>query len=132
MNLDIEQVKARLLQLGYAAKEGDDGAIGWALDKAAAYIRNECNTDDVPEGLTYALVDMAVGEFLQMKKTFAPDDLADFDLSGAVQQITEGDASVSFASGDGAQTDEQRLDAFINYLISYATPQFSCFRRLRW
>ncbi len=132
MQLNVETVKQRLEQFGYSVQATDDAAIDWALQKAKSYVCNECGVTEVPDALVYVAVDMAVGEFLQMKKTFAPNDLSGFDLSAAVKQISEGDASVTFATGEGSLTDEQRLSNFISYLLNYGTPQFSCFRRVRW
>ncbi len=132
MEISVETAINRLKQFGYAVKDTDDAALNWAVQKASSYICNECNVEKIPDGLIYVGVDMAVGEFLQMKKTFASDDLDGFDLSGAVKQLQEGDTNVTFAIGEGASTDEQRLSEFINYLLSYGTPQFSCFRRVRW
>ena len=75
------------------------------------------------------MIDIAVGEFLKAKKTFSPEDLSGLDFSAMVTQIKEGDTDVSFSEG---KSTEQRLDEFISYLLSYGTPQFSCYRRLRW
>jgi hypothetical protein len=95
-------------------------------------IRNEINWQEVPDGLENIAVDMAAGEFLLAKKTFAPDDLTGFDLDYAVKQIKTGDTDTVFATGEGSQTPEQRLTTFINYLLSYGKAEFSSFRRLRW
>lgn len=129
---DTDAVKKRLESFGYEVKVSDEFALTFCVEKVRSSIENEINWNDVPEGLEHIAVDMAVGEFLLSKKTFAPDDLDGFDLSGAVKQLREGDTDVTFATGEGASTDEQRLSDFINYLLNYGTPQFSCFRRVRW
>lgn len=129
---DTDTVKKRLGAFGYEVKVSDEFALTFCIEKVRSSIENEINWNDVPEGLEHIAVDMAVGEFLLSKKTFAPDDLDGFDLSGAVKQLREGDTDVTFAIGEGASTDEQRLSDFINYLLNYGTPQFSCFRRVRW
>lgn len=96
-------------------------------------IRNEINWKEVPRELENVLVCRVVGEFLLHKKTFAPADLSMLDLSGAaVKQIQAGDTNFVFASGEGTETDESRLSAFINHLLSYGADQFSAFRRIRW
>lgn len=129
---DTDAVKKRLESFGYEVKVSDEFALTFCVEKVRSSIENEINWNDVPEGLEHIAVDMAVGEFLLSKKTFAPDDLDGFDLSGAVKQLREGDTDVTFATSEGASTDEQRLSDFINYLLNYGTPQFSCFRRVRW
>ena len=102
------------------------------VEKVRSTIKNEINWNDVPEGLEHIAVDMAVGEFLLSKKTFAPDDLTGFDLEYAVKQIQTGDTNTVFATGEGSMTPEQRLTSFINYLLSYGKAEFNSFRRIRW
>ncbi len=75
---------------------------------------------------------MAIGEFLTTKKTFSPDEIAGLDLDFAVKQIQEGDTNTVFATGEGTLTPEQRLTAFLNYLLTHGRDEFSCYRSLRW
>ena len=77
-------------------------------------------------------VDYAIGEFLEHKKTFAPDTLATLNLDMAVKQIQEGDTNIAFAVGEGSKTDEQRLDSFINYLLTYGKTELMRHRRIKW
>lgn len=128
----VEAVKERLNSLGYEVKGSEDFSLAFLVDKVKNTIKNETNQPEVPDGLVQIAVDMAVGEFLQIKKTFAPADLTGFDLDYAVRQLSEGDTGFTFAVGDGSQTPEQRLDALINYFLSSKTGQFSCYRRLVW
>ncbi|EFE91183.1 hypothetical protein GCWU000341_02291 [Oribacterium sp. oral taxon 078 str. F0262] len=125
----LERGKERLKQLSYTWKASDEALLSHCCEKAASYVKNECNTEEVPEGLLSVTIDIAVGEFLKTKKTFSPNDLSGLDFSAVVTQIKEGDTDVSFSEG---KSTEQRLDEFISYLLSYGTPQFSCYRRLRW
>jgi hypothetical protein len=78
-----------------------------------------------------AAVDMVCGEFLEVKKTFAPDSLNSIDLSAAVKRITAGDTTTEFAT-DSSQTAEGRLDAVITGLKGAGRTQFNCYRRMRW
>lgn len=129
---DMDTVKKRLKSFGYEVKESDEFALTFCIEKVRNTIKNDTNQPDVPNGLEYIAVDMVVGEFLLSKKTFAPDDLASFDLEYAVKQIQTGDTNTVFATGEGSLTPEQRLTAFINYLLSYGRSEFSSYRRLRW
>ena len=86
----------------------------------------------IPDGLVNIAVDMAVGEFLTAKKTFSPDSIAGLDLDMAVKQIQTGDTNTVFATGEGSSTPEQRLNSFLNYLLTYGRDQFSCYRKIRW
>lgn len=128
----LEKCKERLKSFGYEVRADDEFALTFCVEKVRSTIKNDINWKDVPEGLEHIAVDMTVGEFLLSKKTFAPDDLENLDLDGAVKQIQLGDTNVVFTTGEGSLTQEQRLDAFINYLLSYGKAEFSSFRRLRW
>lgn len=129
---NTDAVKDRLKSLGYEVKADDEFALTFCVEKVRSTIKNEINWQDVPEGLEHIAVDMAAGEFLLSKKTFAPNDLVGFDLDYAVKQIQTGDTNTVFATGEGGLTPEQRLTAFINYLLSYGKAEFNSFRRIRW
>lgn len=128
-NADL--VLKRLSSLGIETDKSDEFSITFAVEKVRSTIKNEINWQDVPEGLENIAVDMAVGEFLLGKKTFAPDSL-NIDLSYAVKQIQAGDTNTVFATGESSLTPEQRLDIFINYLLSYGKGEFASFRRVKW
>ena len=129
---DTNAVKDRLKSFGYEVKTDDEFALNFCVEKVRSTIKNEINWQDVPEGLEHIAVDMAAGEFLLSKKTFAPNDLVGFDLDYAVKQIQTGDTNTVFATGEGSLTPEQRLTTFINYLLSYGKAEFNSFRRIRW
>lgn len=128
----LEMVKGRLKSFGYELQEGDELALTFSIQKAQNTIKNDCNTSSIPDGLVNIAVDMAAGEFLTGKKTFSPDSLAGLDLDFAVKQIQTGDTNTVFATGEGSLTAEQRLDAFLDYLLTYGRNEFSCYRRIRW
>lgn len=129
----LKLVKERLQSFGYELREGDNALLVFAVQKAENTIKNDCNVAGVPEGLLNIAVDMAVGEFLQAKKVFAPEDLAGLDLEAAVKQIQAGDTTVQFEIGkDSSNTPEQRLNALIDWLLTYGRSEFSCYRRVRW
>lgn len=129
---DTEAVKSRLESFGYEVKAEDESALTFCVEKVRSTVRNEINHNEVPDGLEHIAVDMAVGEFLLAKKTFAPDDLEMLDLDYAVKQIQTGDTNTVFATGSASLTPEQRLTAFINYLLSYGRGEFHSFRCIRW
>ena len=128
----LERIKERLQSIGYAVKDSDDITINFAMQKVENTIKNDCNISAIPDGLMHIAIDMVVGEFLMSKKTFAPDDLLNFNLDAAIKQIQEGDTNISFAVGEGSKTDEQRLDGFIDYLLNYGRDEFITYRRFRW
>lgn len=129
---NVELVKGRLKGFGIEAGENDEFALVFCTEKVRDTIKNEINHQDVPEGLEHIAADMAVGEYLMAKKTFAPDALNGIDFGYAVKQLQTGDTNTVFAVGDGSMTPEQRLNAFINYLLSYGKGEFNSYRRIRW
>lgn len=128
----LERVKERLESFGYVLKAGDEGILTFSIQKVENTIKNDCNVSSIPDGLANIAIDMAVGEFLIAKKTFSPDDIEGLDLDFAVKQIQEGDTNTVFATGEGSLTPEQRLNNFLNYLLTHGQDEFSCYRRLRW
>ena len=128
----METLKKRLSHIGYETKKEDEASLSFCLEKVRSTVRNETNLPDIPEGLEHIATDMAAGEFLLAKKTFAPDDLSALDLTAAVNEIKEGDTTIAFGTGEGSLTPEQRLTAYINHLLTYGKKEFSAFRRIRW
>lgn len=126
-----ELAEAQLAAFGYTMTESDDALLSLCVTKVVTYAQNEINSDEIPAKLVPFLVDMACGEFLQVKKAFSPDSLTTIDLSAAVKRIQAGDTSTEFAV-DKSQTAEGRLDSVISGLTASGRRQFSCFRRLRW
>jgi len=128
----LEIVQERLKSFGYELQEGDEFALSFAVQKVENTIKNDCNTPSIPDGLVNIAVDMVVGEFLTAKKTFSPDSIAGLDLDIAVKQIQTGDTNTVFATGEGSLTAEQKLNTFLNYLLTYGKEEFSCYRKIRW
>ena len=121
----------RLRSFGYEPGEEDGFSLAFCMDKVRGSIKSKAHLSGIPTGLEQAAVDMAVGEFLLAKKTFAPDSLSGLDLGAAVKQIQAGDTNTVFATGEGSQTAEQRLDAFISHLLS-REEEILHYRRLAW
>ena len=128
----LDKVKTRLQSLGYVLIDGDEVILIFSIEKVMNTIKNDCNVSEIPDGLMNIAVDMAVGEFLTVKKTFSPNDIAELDLDYAVKQLQEGDKNTVFATGEGSLTAEQRLNNLLNYLLTYGLDEFSCYRRIRW
>ena len=128
----LDMVKERLQSFGYEIQDGDEIILNFSIQKVENTIKNDCNVSSIPDGLVNIAVDMAVGEFLTAKKTFSPDSIAGLDLDVAVKQIQTGDTNTVFATGEGSSTPEQRLNSFLNYLLTYGRDQFSCYRKIRW
>ena len=122
----VDAVKKRLESLGCVVGEDDGWIIDFVIEKVREKIKNECNVDQIPDGLFHVAVEMACGEYLSAKK--GSGQLTEFDVDEAVKQIKEGDTTVTYAIADGAIT----LDGLINLLIGSGSAQFVRFRRLAW
>lgn len=131
-----ELLTMRLLTFGYEVSEDDRQILSYLLGKTTEYVSNFCNfrrnPEDIPEALKYIVTDMTAGEFLRHKKTFAPQDLSGLNLDAAVKQVTTGDTSTVFETGDSSMSDEQRLDALIDYLLSYGRHELYNHRKVKW
>ena len=129
---DAAVVKGRLEAFGIVIDENDELSLNFCIEKVRDTIKNETNQQDVPEGLEHIAADMVVGELLMAKKAFTPDKLIGIDLGYAVKQLQAGDTNTVFATGEGSMTPEQRLNAFISYLLSYGKDEFNSYRRIKW
>ena len=125
-----EMVHSRLASLGYATVHEDDVAIEYLIDKITNAIKLDTNFVEFPVELLQMAIDMICGEFLQTK--YAMGQLTDFDFSGSVKKITEGDTTVEYAYGSGSKTPEERFVAFIKMLRTPDRSQIAAVRRLRW
>ncbi len=124
-----EKVVAFLEALGVTGA-ADDPLVDFVISNVEYKVLNETNTDlPMPDGVGNVAVDMAVGEYLKVKK--ASGQLDGFDLEVAVKQLQEGDTNIQYAIGAGSTTPEQRLDTLIETLIGRKQELYR-FRRLVW
>lgn len=98
------------------------------INEVEMYVKNFCNISTIPKELYYICSEMSCGKFLLYLNTFGMlKEYVDFEK--AVQQISEGDVSVSFASD---ATPEQQ---FLSILSNWSNPDPSSllrFRKLVW
>jgi len=125
-----ERLISRLELLGVPVPDEDIPRLAAALEEAEAEALAGTGLDKLPEELSTAIVNAAAGRYLFYKKSTG--SLEGFDLAAAVKQVSEGDASVTYAIGDGSLTPEQRLDALIGQLSSLPESLLVKWRRLRW
>ena len=90
----INEIKERLETLGYDATSEDNAFISFVLDKTNERIKMFTNQSVVPEELKYEIIDAVASEIMLAK--LATNGL---DVERAVQSISEGDTSVTFANG---------------------------------
>jgi len=124
-----DQVISMLTALGVTGATTDP-LLDILLQNVQQRILNKTNQSVIPEGLESVAVYMAVGEYLNMKKTVG--QLTGFDLDAAIKQIQEGDTNTVFAIGEGSLTPEQRLNGLIDYLINGRSDELYRYRKLVW
>lgn len=124
-----DQVISMLTALGVTGATTDP-LLDILLQNVQQRILNKTNQSVIPEGLESVAVYMAVGEYLNMKKTVG--QLTGFDLNAAIKQIQEGDTNTVFAIGEGSLTPEQRLNGLIDYLINGRSDELYRYRKLVW
>lgn len=124
-----DQVISMLTALGVTGA-ATDPLLDILLQNVQQRILNKTNQSVIPEGLESVAVYMAVGEYLNMKKTVGK--LTGFDLDAAIKQIQEGDTNTVFAIGEGSLTPEQRLNGLIDYLINGRSDELYRYRKLVW
>lgn len=126
--MDINEVKERLLQLGYTVKESDKTALLFCCNRVEEHIKNVCNVSTVPEELYYKSIDMTCGEFLGGKLAVGELDGYTAEDNRLIKTITEGDTTVTYTDGTDGYT---ALKNFVSSL-SAADSELYSFRKMRW
>lgn len=124
----IKQILKRLDSFGYVATVEDAFLIVFSLQKVKQDILNQCNVSEVPDGLHYALVDQTTGLVLQSKNAVGQLEISSLDLSGIVQSVKVGDASVSYSGS----SDTEKFNGLLNYLLSSGKDDYTCYRKFKW
>lgn len=126
----LTTITTRLMALRYALTGNDMEALHYYIKKAETVLKGKTNQPEIPDGLLYVWADMAVGMFLQDKKTAgALSDL--YDFSAPAKSISEGDASVTFAVADAGSFEDQ-FDAMLTKMVNPDEELILSFRRLIW
>ena len=119
--------KVVLLLTALGVKDIVDALLSIALQAVEQELRNKTNQPQVPEGLESVAVYRAAGQYLSL--AHATGQLSDFDFSGAVQSIKEGDTTVTFL--DGA-ADVETFSNAVSAMTQYGADQFNRYRRMVW
>lgn len=130
----LQKIKDRLKMWGYEVAESeepntltpDETAIQFLIAKTEEHIKNYCNISEVPEELEYSEIDMVCIEFLKEKALSGGLETSGLQID-AISSITEGDVSVSYASGSSIS-----LPAIYASISSRFESDLLPFRRMRW
>lgn len=124
-----EPVLKRLDSFGCTPTTYDAFVIAFSIEKMEQTIKNECNLDELPEGLIPIAIDMICGEIISTKHRTGQLEISSLDLDGALASVDVGGASVSF---DNSSSDESKLNTLILALRNVERGEFACYRRIRW
>lgn len=127
-----EAVKLRLKMFKITVSTEDGSILEYLINKSLNSINNITNqnytADTFPTPIFEIWVDKAAGEYINLKKI--TDELPEnYDLSLLATQIKLGDTSVNLGEGT-ASSDEQRLNAVINFLMIGRDRELIRFRRM--
>lgn len=128
-----DAVVSRLAMLGYSATEDDKPALEFLISKCRVELLANIHHKEVPEGLSYTLVDMAAGSFLHEKLAAGGLEIEGIDFAQPPKSITEGDVKVDFAgASDGVSSAEARFRSKLDAMMHPPERVLGAFRRLRW
>ena len=126
-----EKLNELLTAMGLDSMTGDP-LTAYVLSSVGERLLNETNLTELPEGLACLGAELALGELLRLKKSMGLLDIEGLDLDAAVKSIQEGDTNITFASGEGSLTPEQRLEALIGRLTGDRSREILRYRKLVW
>lgn len=132
MILDVDTLKLHLPSFGYTPTDDEDimlqNALELSIHRALAFT-NQCK---LPEGLKYEVLNMAIGEFLYMKKITGglEDGSHGIKFRPRITQFTEGDTNIS--ATDKGKNDESNFEQWLDRM-RFGTPWvLEHYRRLHW
>lgn len=132
MILDVDTIYRHLPSYGYTPTDKDRLMIQNALEISIHRALSFTNQKKMPKGLEYEVVNMAVAEFLYMKKiTGGLDDGENgIGFKAHITQFTEGDTNLSAA--DKGKNNESNFEDWVGH-ARFGNPYvLEHFRRLHW
>lgn len=128
----IALMRRTLKAKGFTIDNNDDELteiLSDALTRADQYIRNFCHISEIPDGLRYALTDLACGYFLQNQyNTGKLDEI--YGIDARVNSLSIGDTQVSYS--EDSPNANARVTALIDDLLNGKRGDLLRYRRLCW
>ena len=128
--VERQNIIDRLKQLGYTVSENEYNQVDFELQKIINYTLNYCNITEIPEIIEPRLIDRVCSDFLYYKKNSG--GLEGFNYDAVIKSIKEGDTTITYAVGQGEDTQENRFDAFVKTLERGYDKWITPHRKLRW
>ena len=133
--MKIETIKKRLESLGYTYDATKDDFVikEFLMPKVKNHILTMTNQESIPKDLQKIGIDRVCGEFLLAKKNSGQLVLDPETVRKELSSITEGKFKIDYAVNTSAtQSNDEKLDILINYLIHGNEGDILCYRRLKW
>ena len=125
--IDMNALSNALLALGYEVSKDDTALLTICKNKVENSIKNICNINEIPNGLDSVVLDRICGEFLFAKNQIGKLD-ENYDAEDKIQQISEGDTSITFSG----MSHGEKLDLLINSLMNSGTDELRSCRKMGW
>ena len=134
MMLTTQTVMEYLPAFGYTVRDERQDTIMMrhALERAIERALTFCNQKKIPKGLEYEIINMAVGEFLYIKKITGGlrDPECGIEFPDVIKQFTEGDTNVS--ANAASKNDEANFEKMIDDMRHGDPYVLEHYRRLHW
>ena len=116
--------------IGYTIVDADEWLVGFCVQKVEQEIKNACNVQSVPDGLTKCATGLVVADFLTLKRANGNLDIESLNFDPVLKSIQEGDTQINYAT-ETVSSGEQRLNLFLAACY-HGREQFIGYRRLIW
>ncbi len=116
--------------IGYTIDDADEWLVGFCVQKVEQEIKNACNVQSVPDGLTKCATGLVVADFLTLKRANGNLDIESLTFDPVLKSIQEGDTQINYAT-ETVSSGEQRLNLFLAACYQ-GREQFIGYRRLKW
>lgn len=130
MSIYYDAILEKITSLGLVVSPQDELLIKHLISKVDSYTRSICNFTDaepLPSLLTPYFVDRVYGAYVYEKLKSGQ-----LDVETAIKSIKEGDTAITYAYGDGAKSDETRLEELCEELNNQYRTVAMRYRRLAW
>lgn len=114
----LSLVKTRIGITGNAR----DGLIGGYVDEIGQRILNDCNIQEMPDGLKYTWISMTI-DLLKVEQQSIPEIAA---ISPTASEVKIGDTTTKEAPGSAAPK------SALNSIVLNYEKDLGCYRKLRW
>lgn len=118
VDLTVERLDA------WGIKDVNEHELAFSVNSTIEKVKNVTNQLAIPAGLTYTVVDMICGDFLQ--KRLDTGKLPEFNVEQAIKTLKIGDTSTTFQDGG-----KSGIDLLISSLIDGKGDLLS-YRKLKW